>query len=54
VQKMAFAGTPADAAEKVAWLRSSGIDAMSVFPLGDIDTRRATIAAFAEITLGDR
>lgn len=51
VQKMAFAGTPADAEEKLDWLRGAGVDAMSVFPLGDTATRRATIAAFAEIAL---
>jgi 5,10-methylenetetrahydromethanopterin reductase len=49
VRKLAFAGTPAAAAEKLRWLNTTGIDAVSLFPLGG--NRRATIEAFSEIAL---
>jgi len=45
VRKLAFAGTPATTAAKLDWLRDTGIDAVSVFPLGK--DRFATIEAFA-------
>jgi 5,10-methylenetetrahydromethanopterin reductase len=45
VRKIAFAGTPETTAAKLDWLRGSGIDAVSVFPLGH--DRLATIEAFA-------
>jgi 5,10-methylenetetrahydromethanopterin reductase len=49
VRRIAFAGTPAAAERKLDWLRETGIDAVSVFPLGA--GRRETIAAFAQIAL---
>ncbi|MFN8217882.1 MAG: LLM class flavin-dependent oxidoreductase [Solirubrobacterales bacterium] len=51
VTKMAFAGTPAEVAEKVAWLRTQRLDAMTVFPLGDQATRLRTIEAFARVAI---
>jgi 5,10-methylenetetrahydromethanopterin reductase len=45
VRKLAFAGTPATTAAKLDWLRETGIDAVSIFPLGA--DRFATIEAFA-------
>ena len=45
VQKLAFVGTPATAAQKLDSLHGEGLDAVSIFPLGD--SRRETIAAFA-------
>jgi 5,10-methylenetetrahydromethanopterin reductase len=45
VRKLAFAGTPATTAAKLDWLRGSGIDAVSIFPLGA--DRFGTIEAFA-------
>jgi 5,10-methylenetetrahydromethanopterin reductase len=47
VRKLAFAGTPRTTAAKLDWLRRSGIDAVSVFPLGA--DRFATIEAFARM-----
>ena len=47
VRKLAFAGTPETTARKLEWLRSSAIDAVSIFPLGA--DRFATIEAFGEI-----
>jgi 5,10-methylenetetrahydromethanopterin reductase len=47
VRKVAFAGTPATAAAKLAWLLGEGFDAVSVFPLGA--DRMATIESFAAI-----
>jgi 5,10-methylenetetrahydromethanopterin reductase len=47
VRKLAFAGTPQTTAAKLDWLRHSGIDAVSVFPLGA--DRFATIEAFARM-----
>lgn len=47
VRKLAFAGTPDAAAAKLGWLRHTGIDAVSIFPLGP--DRVATIEAFARI-----
>ncbi len=49
VRKVAFAGTPAAAARKLEWLRESGIEAVSVFPLGARGAE--TIEAFADIAL---
>jgi 5,10-methylenetetrahydromethanopterin reductase len=49
VRRMAFAGTPAQAERKLAWLREGGLDAVSIFPLGP--RRRATIEAFAQVAL---
>jgi 5,10-methylenetetrahydromethanopterin reductase len=51
VRAVTFCGTPAQAREKVEWLRSEGVSGMSVFPLGD--DRRATIARFAELALAE-
>ena len=45
VRKLAFAGTPQTTAAKLSWLRSSQLDAVSIFPLGA--DRFATIEAFA-------
>ena len=45
VRLLTFAGTPRTTATKLDWLRSSGIDAVSIFPLGA--ERFATIEAFA-------
>jgi 5,10-methylenetetrahydromethanopterin reductase len=45
VRKLAFAGTPQSTASKLEWLQGSGIDAVSIFPLGA--DRFATIEAFA-------
>jgi 5,10-methylenetetrahydromethanopterin reductase len=49
VKKIAFCGTPRDAQAKLDWLREAGVDAVSIFPLGD--DRRATIEAFAQLAL---
>lgn len=49
VRKIAFCGTPAQAQEKLDWLREAGVGAVSVFPLGQ--DRRGTIARFAELAL---
>jgi len=49
VRKMAFAGTPETAGRKLQWLRQSGIEAVSVFPLGARGTE--TLEAFADIAL---
>ena len=51
VTKMAFAGTPVDIAEKVEWLRTQELDAMTVFPLGDEATRVQTIEHFAAVAI---
>jgi 5,10-methylenetetrahydromethanopterin reductase len=45
VARLALAGTPADAADKVAMLRERGIDCINVFPLGK--DRLGTVRAFA-------
>jgi 5,10-methylenetetrahydromethanopterin reductase len=47
VRKLAFAGTPETTAAKLDWLRGTGIDAVSIFPLGA--DRFATIEAFARV-----
>ena len=47
VRKLAFSGSPAILAAKLDWLRGTGIDAVSMFPLGP--ERRATISAFATL-----
>ncbi|MEI7761399.1 MAG: LLM class flavin-dependent oxidoreductase [Thermoleophilia bacterium] len=47
VRKIAFCGTPKQAAEKLSWLESEGCGGLSVFPLGP--DRRATIAHFARL-----
>ena len=47
VRKLAFAGTSETVSPKLDWLRGSGIDAVSIFPLGA--ERLATIEAFAAI-----
>ena len=47
VTKVAFAGTPSDAAAKVDWLRTQQLDSLAVFPLGDEATRLRTIEHFA-------
>lgn len=52
VTKVAFAGTPADTRAKVEWLADQGLDALTVFPLGDKDTRLRTIEHFAKVTIG--
>ena len=49
VKKIAFCGTPRTVQAKLDWLRESGAQAVSIFPLGA--ERRATIAAFAELAL---
>ena len=51
VTKVAFAGTPADVGEKIEWLGTQGLDALTVFPLGDVETRRRTIEHFAEVAI---
>jgi 5,10-methylenetetrahydromethanopterin reductase len=50
VRKIAFAGTPTTLRPKLDWLRGTGTEAVSVFPLGK--DRRETIAGFAELALG--
>jgi 5,10-methylenetetrahydromethanopterin reductase len=52
VRKIAFAGTPATTAAKLAWVRDEGFDAVSVFPLGA--DRMATIKSFAEMAIAIR
>jgi 5,10-methylenetetrahydromethanopterin reductase len=47
VQKIAFCGSPKTARAKLDWLRSEGVCAVSIFPLGQ--HRRDTIAAFARV-----
>jgi 5,10-methylenetetrahydromethanopterin reductase len=47
VRKLAFVGTPETAAQKLDSLRGEGLDAVSIFPLGE--SRRETIAAFADL-----
>jgi 5,10-methylenetetrahydromethanopterin reductase len=47
VRKLAFAGTSETAGRKLEWLRASGVDAVSIFPLGA--DRFATIETFAEM-----
>jgi alkanesulfonate monooxygenase SsuD/methylene tetrahydromethanopterin reductase-like flavin-dependent oxidoreductase (luciferase family) len=47
VRKLAFAGTPETTARKLDWLRASGIDGVSIFPLGA--DRFATVQAFADM-----
>jgi 5,10-methylenetetrahydromethanopterin reductase len=49
VRKIAFAGTPEGARSKLEWVLGSGVDAVSVFPLGR--DRRETIAGFAQVAL---
>ncbi|MBS1887998.1 MAG: LLM class flavin-dependent oxidoreductase [Actinobacteria bacterium] len=51
VTKVAFAGTPADVREKVEWLETQHLDALTVFPLGDPETRLRTIEHFAEVSI---
>ncbi len=51
VTKVAFAGTPADTKGKVEWLEGQRLDALTVFPLGDKDTRMRTIEHFAKAAL---
>jgi 5,10-methylenetetrahydromethanopterin reductase len=50
VRKIAFCGTPAQAREKLDWLRESGVESVSVFPLGA--DRPGTIERFAELAIG--
>ncbi len=50
VRKIAFCGTPAQALEKLDWLRGAGVGGMSVFPLGA--DKRETIARFATLCFG--
>ena len=52
VRKVAFAGTPATARAKLAWVREQGLDGVSVFPLGA--DRLATVEAFAALARADR
>jgi 5,10-methylenetetrahydromethanopterin reductase len=47
VRKIAFCGTPVQAAEKLEWLREAGVASASVFPLGP--DRVGTIERFAKI-----
>lgn len=47
VRKIAFCGTPTQAAAKLEWLRDETVPAVSVFPLGP--DRRGTIEHFADI-----
>jgi 5,10-methylenetetrahydromethanopterin reductase len=49
VRKIAFCGTPAQAQEKLDWLREAGVASVSVFPLGD--DRRGTIERFAKLAI---
>jgi 5,10-methylenetetrahydromethanopterin reductase len=49
VHRLAFAGSPATAQRKLDWLRDSGVDSVSVFPLGA--DRRGTIERFARLAL---
>jgi 5,10-methylenetetrahydromethanopterin reductase len=50
VRKIAFCGTPNQAAAKLEWLRDEDVRCVSVFPLGS--DRRGTIVRFAEVALG--
>ena len=50
VRKIAFCGTPAQALEKLDWLRGAGVGGMSVFPLGA--DKRETITRFAALCFG--
>jgi len=50
VRKIAFCGTPQQAGEKLEWLRESGVDSVSVFPLGA--DRPETIEHFAKLAVG--
>jgi 5,10-methylenetetrahydromethanopterin reductase len=52
VRKVAFAGTRASTAGKLAWLLDEGFEAVSVFPLGA--DRMATIEAFAQLATAAR
>jgi len=47
VRKIAFCGTPQQASEKLEWLRASGVDSVSIFPLGA--DRPGTIERFAKL-----
>lgn len=49
VRKIAFCGTPAQALDKLEWVRESAPRAVSVFPIGK--ERRETIERFAELAL---
>ncbi len=49
VRRIAYCGTPAQARAKLDWLREAGVDAVSIFPLGD--DRRGTIERFAALAL---
>lgn len=51
VTKVAFAGTPTEIGEKVDWLGTQNLDALTVFPLGNAETRRRTIEHFAAIAI---
>lgn len=50
VRKIAFCGTPRQAGEKLDWLRESGVDSVSIFPLGA--DRPGTIERFAKLAVG--
>lgn len=52
VRKIAFCGTPAQAGEKLEWLRDAGVRSVSVFPLGA--DRPGTIERFAKLAVGSR
>jgi 5,10-methylenetetrahydromethanopterin reductase len=52
VRKIAFCGTPGQAREKLDWLRESGVESVSVFPLGA--DRPGTIERFAGLAIGRR
>ena len=47
VRKLAFAGSPQTTSAKLEWLRESGVDAVSIVPLGT--DRFATVQAFADM-----
>jgi 5,10-methylenetetrahydromethanopterin reductase len=49
VRRIAYCGTPAQARAKLDWLHEAGVDAVSIFPLGD--DRRGTIERFAALAL---
>jgi 5,10-methylenetetrahydromethanopterin reductase len=49
VRKIAFCGSPSQAAKKLEWLRDEQVQSMSIFPLGP--DRLETIRHFAEIAI---
>lgn len=52
VRKIAFCGTPEQAAAKLEWLAGEDVRSVSVFPLGP--DRRGTIERFAELAVARR